>query len=63
MLNDPHPEDPFLESDAESALDCFDERYTTFPRASLEALTGIPIPENKRNHQDRHTHLQPTIGR
>lgn len=58
MLNDLHPEDPFLESDVESALDCFDERYITFPRVSLEALTGIPIPENKRNHQDRYTHLQ-----
>lgn len=57
MLNALHPEDPFLESDAESALDCFDERYITFPRSSLEALTGIPMPENKRNHQDRMTHL------
>ncbi|WP_276683141.1 helix-turn-helix domain-containing protein [Slackia piriformis] len=58
LLNTLNPQEPFTESDVESALECYDERYKTFPRSSIEYLTGIPIPTNKRNGQDRHTHLQ-----
>ena len=39
-------------------MGCYDERYTTFPRASIEKLTGISIPPRKRNGQGRATHLQ-----
>ncbi len=58
MLNELNPDQPFFEADVESALDCYDERYITFPRKDLEKLTGIPMPERKRNHRDRQTHLQ-----
>lgn len=58
MLNAIHPEDSFTESDMESALECYDLRYITFPREDISKLTGIPIPERKRNHQSRWTHLQ-----
>lgn len=58
LLNRLNPSEPFLESDIESAMDCYDERYITFPRASIEKLTGISIPPRKRNGQDRATHLQ-----
>lgn len=58
MLNAIHPEDPFLESDVESALECYDLRYKTFPREDISKLTGIQILPNKRNKQDRWTHLQ-----
>lgn len=57
MLNDLSPSAPFTSGDVESALECYDERYITFPRRDLEALTGVPIPEGRRNHQDRATHL------
>lgn len=58
MLNDLNPKEPFLQADVKAALNCFDERYITFPRSSIEYLTGITIPKRKRNHQDRQTHLQ-----
>lgn len=58
MLNSIAPDNPFLEADVESALDCFDERYKTFPRKDIERLTGVEMPARKRNGQDRQTHLQ-----
>lgn len=58
MLNVIAPDEPFLSSDVESALECYDERYITFPRKDLEKLTGVEMPERKRNGQDRKTHLQ-----
>ena len=57
MLNSLNPEESFLDSDVNSALDCYDERYKTFPRADLERLTGIPMPKTKRNFQNKWTHL------
>lgn len=58
MLNAIYPEEAFTDSDVESALECYDARYITFPREDISKLTGIQIPENKRNHRDRYTHLQ-----
>lgn len=58
LLNELNTEEPFTIEDIDSAMDCYDERYVTFPRSSIEKLTGIEIPPNKRNGQDRETHLQ-----
>lgn len=58
MLNVIHPDDPFTQSDVDSAMECYDADYATFPRAEIERLTGISIPERKRNHRSRWEHLQ-----
>lgn len=57
-LSDLNPEDPFTEADIESALDCCDERYKTFPRKDVMKLSGIEIPTNKRNYRKQTKHLQ-----
>lgn len=58
MMNAIHPDDPFTDDDVESALECYDPCYKTFPREEISRLTGIEIPENRRNHQSQWTHLQ-----
>ena len=49
---------PFTERDIDSALECLDERYVTFPRKDLERLTAVPMPPNKRNYRKRALHLR-----
>ncbi len=51
-------DDPFTDDDIISALDCFDDRYATFPIKDIEKLTGIPIPRNKRNGRKQAVHLK-----
>lgn len=48
---------PFTTQDINSALECLDRRYVTFPRHDLEKLTGISMPANKRNGRKREQHL------
>lgn len=48
---------PFTAQDINSALECLDRRYVTFPRHDLEKLTGIDMPANKRNGRTRAQHL------
>lgn len=50
-------EHPFTEADVDSALECLDGRYTTFPRSDIARLTGIEIPPNKRNGRKQELHL------
>lgn len=50
--------EPFLESDVVSALDCFDERYITFPIEDISKLSGIVIEKNKRNGRKQNVHLE-----
>jgi hypothetical protein len=52
-----HEADEFTEADIDSALDCLDARYCTFPRYEIEKLTGISIPSNRRNHRSQALHL------
>ena len=47
------PEAPFTEEDCKSALECFDEKYVTFPRVDLEKITGIEIPPSHRDKDKR----------
>ncbi|MCR5586102.1 MAG: hypothetical protein K6F77_01035 [Lachnospiraceae bacterium] len=47
----------FTEADVKSALECYDERYATFPIDSLNKFTNIEIRKNKRNGRDQKTHM------
>lgn len=58
FLNDIAPEEPFTEADMKSALECYDERYFTFPRDDISKLSGIRIQANKRNGQRQSDHLE-----
>ena len=58
FMNDIAPEEAFTESDVESALECFDERYVTFPIDDISRLSGIAIKKNKRNGQKQADHLE-----
>lgn len=48
---------PFTESDVDSALECLDGRYATFPRGDIAKLTDIDMPPNKRNGRKRAMHI------
>lgn len=50
--------EPFGENDVVSALDCFDERYATFPIKDIIKISGITIKKNDRNWRKRTEHLQ-----
>ena len=58
FLNDIAPTEPFTESDVESALECFDERYVRFPIDDISRLSGIPIQKNKRNGRKQADHIR-----
>ena len=48
---------PFTVADTFAALEAYNEDYRTFPRASLERLTAIEMPANKRNGRTQAEHL------
>lgn len=48
---------PFTVSDVMKALEAYNACYQTFPRRSIETLTGVSIPPNKRNGRNLRTHL------
>lgn len=58
FMNDIAPDEPFTESDVHSALECYDERYVTFPIEDISRLSGILIQRNKRNGQKQADHLE-----
>lgn len=51
-------DNPLLDSDCVKALELYDANFQTFPRRTIEALTAIPIPENKRNGRKQSQHLK-----
>lgn len=57
-LNLKSPENPFTDEDIESALECYNETYRSFPRDDIAKITGIEIPKNKRNGRKQETHLE-----
>ena len=57
FMNDIYPEESFTETDVESALECYDERYCTFPIEDISKLSGIQIQKNKRNGLKQSQHL------
>ena len=56
-FNSLNPSRPFTEDDVDSALECLDGRYVTFPRADIAKLSNIDIPRNKRNGRKRPQHI------
>ena len=48
----------FGADDVLAALEAFDERWTRYPRQSIEYKSGITIPANKRNGRKQETHLK-----
>ena len=52
------PGNPLLDDDVEKALEMYNASYMTFPRRSIAAITGIPIPPNKRNYRKQSVHLR-----
>lgn len=51
-------DNPLLDSDVIKALELYDANFQTFPRRTIEALTAIQIPENKRNGRKQSQHLK-----
>ena len=58
FMNGIAPDAPFTAEDVESALECFDERYVTFPIDDITRLSGIQIQKNKRNGRKQKDHLR-----
>ena len=58
FLNGLNDKEPFTEEDIRSALECYDERYNTFPLKDIEKLTNIRIQRNKRNGLKQKDHLE-----
>lgn len=52
------PGNPLRDDDVMKALELYDACYQTFPRRSIEALAGIPLPPNKRNGRKQAVHLR-----
>ena len=51
-------DEPFTVTDLESAFDCYDGRYRTFPIEDISRLTTIPIKKNRRNGRTMQQHLR-----
>lgn len=49
---------PFTDSDVKSALECYDERYITFPIEDISKLSSIAIERNKRNGRKQAEHIK-----
>ena len=57
-LNSRKPEQPFTGADVESALECYDVQFTTFPIDDISRLSGISIEKNKRNGRPQEQHIK-----
>ena len=51
-------DEPFTAADVESAIECYDDRYATFPLRDIAKLSAIEIPRNKRNGRSQAVHMQ-----
>lgn len=58
ILNGMSDTEPFTRNDINSALECFDERYITFPIDDISKISGIDIEKNKRNGRNQILHLR-----
>lgn len=52
------PDNEFTKADVDSALECYDERYCTFPINDISKLASIEIIKNKRNGRKQVEHLE-----
>lgn len=62
FLNSLNAAEPFTKSDVHSALECYDDRYKTFPIDDIVKLSAIPIQKNKRNGRTRQQQMQIVNG-
>lgn len=58
LMNEIAPAEPFTKADCKSALECYDDRYATFPIGDIEKLSNIHIDRNKRNGRKQDEHLE-----
>lgn len=58
FLNSLNAAEPFTENDVISALECYDERYKTFPIDDIVKLSAIQIQKNKRNGRTRKQNMK-----
>jgi hypothetical protein len=49
---------PFTANDVVKALEAYDASYITFPRHTIEELTGVTMPANKRNGRRLDAHIE-----
>lgn len=57
-LNGINTDKPFDESDVDSALECYEDRYCTFPIRDIESISSIQIKRNKRNGRTQEEHVR-----
>ena len=57
-LNSRKPEQPFTVEDVNSALECYDVQFATFPINDISRLSGIFIEKNKRNGRKQKQHCE-----
>lgn len=57
-FNNIKADEPFTERDIDSALECLDLRYCTFPKHDIEKITAITLPTNRRNGRPQKEHLK-----
>lgn len=50
--------EPFTWEETEKALEAYNESYVKFPRETIERITAISMPANKRNYQKQEFHLE-----
>lgn len=48
---------PFTAADVVKALEAYDASYLTFPRRTIEKITGVKIPSSKRNGRKIDQHI------
>ena len=58
FLNSLKENEPFTESDVNSALECYDSNYVTFPLQDISKLTAITIQHRKRNGRRLEAHIK-----
>lgn len=58
FMNEMKLDKPFTKEDVESALECYDLKYCTFPISDISKISGIPISLNKRNGRKQEVHLE-----
>lgn len=58
FLNGINADEPFTKGDCDCALECYDDKYATFPIRDIEKLSGIQIERNKRNGRRQEEHLK-----
>lgn len=58
VLNGINPDKPFDEADVDSALECYEDRYCTFPIRDIESISAIQIKRNKRNYRPQKEHMK-----